>query len=109
MGTQAVPLSSLGLTAKGGGNPPIAGISVDSRQVQPGTLFAAMPGSKVHGAEFIQYALRMGAVAVLTDAKGPRWRLTRWHRPRSPLSSPMPPARRCRARQPYGTARSRRR
>ena len=70
MGTQAVPLSSLGLTAKGGGNPPIAGISVDSRQVQPGTLFAAMPGSKVHGAEFIQYALRMGAVAVLTDAEG---------------------------------------
>ena len=70
MGTQAVPLSSLGLTAKGGGNPPITGISVDSRQVQPGTLFAAMPGSKVHGAEFIQYALRMGAVAVLTDAEG---------------------------------------
>ena len=70
MGTQAVPLSSLGLTAKGGGNPPIAGSSVDSRQVQPGTLFAAMPGSKVHGAEFIQYALRMGAVAVLTDAEG---------------------------------------
>ncbi|MEP4482028.1 MAG: UDP-N-acetylmuramoyl-L-alanyl-D-glutamate--2,6-diaminopimelate ligase, partial [Alphaproteobacteria bacterium] len=33
-------------------------------------LFAAMPGSKVHGAEFIQYALRMGAVAVLTDAEG---------------------------------------
>ena len=29
-----------------------------------------MPGSKVHGAEFIQYALRMGAVAVLTDAEG---------------------------------------
>jgi UDP-N-acetylmuramoyl-L-alanyl-D-glutamate--2,6-diaminopimelate ligase len=70
MGTQAVPLSSLGLTAKGGGNPPVTGISVDSRQVQPGTLFAAMPGSKVHGAEFIQYALRMGAVAVLTDAEG---------------------------------------
>jgi len=70
MGTQAVPLSSLGLTAKGGGNPPVTGISVDSRQVQPGTLFAAMPGSKVHGAEFIRYALRMGAVAVLTDAEG---------------------------------------
>ena len=47
MGTQAVPLSSLGLTAKGGGNPPIAGISVDSRQVQPGTLFAAMPGGVI--------------------------------------------------------------
>ena len=47
MGTQAVPLSSLGLTAKGGGNPPVTGISVDSRQVQPGTLFAAMPGGVI--------------------------------------------------------------
>ncbi len=70
MGTQTVPLSSLGLTAKGEANPDITGIAVDSRQVKSGFLFAAMPGSKVHGAEFIQYALRMGAAAVLTDAKG---------------------------------------
>jgi UDP-N-acetylmuramoyl-L-alanyl-D-glutamate--2,6-diaminopimelate ligase len=70
MGTQAVPLSSLGLTARGEANPDITGIAVDSRQVKSGYLFAAMPGSTVHGAEFIQYALRMGAAAVLTDAKG---------------------------------------
>ena len=70
MGTQTVPLSSLGLTAKGEANPDITGIAVDSRQVKSGFLFAAMPGSTVHGAEFIQYALRMGAAAVLTDAKG---------------------------------------
>lgn len=70
MGTQAVPLSSLGLTAQGEANPDITGIAVDSRQVKDGFLFAAMPGSTVHGAEFIQYAVRMGAVAVLTDAKG---------------------------------------
>ena len=48
----------------------IAGLAVDSREVKPGYLFAAMPGTKVHGAEFITYALRMGAVAVLTDAEG---------------------------------------
>ncbi len=70
MGKQAVPLSSLGLTAKGEANPNITGIAVDSRQVKDGFLFAAMPGSTVHGAEFIQYALRMGAAAVLTNAKG---------------------------------------
>jgi UDP-N-acetylmuramoyl-L-alanyl-D-glutamate--2,6-diaminopimelate ligase len=70
MGKQTVPLSSLGLTAKGEANPNITGIAVDSRQVKDGFLFAAMPGSTVHGAEFIQYALRMGAAAVLTDAKG---------------------------------------
>lgn len=70
MGAQARPLSSLGLTALGGANPDISGLAVDSREVQAGTLFAAMPGSRVHGADFIQYAVRMGAVAVLTDRAG---------------------------------------
>ena len=70
MNTRAVPLSSLGLTGRGGANPDITGIAVDSREVKDGFLFAAMPGSRVHGAEFIQYALRMGAAAVLTDTRG---------------------------------------
>ncbi|KIN64582.1 UDP-N-acetylmuramoyl-L-alanyl-D-glutamate-2, 6-diaminopimelate ligase [Sulfitobacter noctilucicola] len=70
MSTRTVSLSSLGLTGRGGGNPDITGIAVDSREVRDGYLFAAMPGSRVHGAEFIQYALRQGAVAVLTDAEG---------------------------------------
>ncbi|PTX75254.1 UDP-N-acetylmuramoyl-L-alanyl-D-glutamate--2,6-diaminopimelate ligase [Sulfitobacter mediterraneus] len=70
MASPCVSLSSLGLTARGGANPDITGIAVDSRAVKEGYLFAAMPGSRVHGAEFIQYALRMGAVAVLTDAEG---------------------------------------
>ncbi len=50
--------------------PSISGISVDSRRTEEGHLFAAMPGSNVHGAEFISYALRMGAAVVLTDAAG---------------------------------------
>ncbi|MBM1632494.1 UDP-N-acetylmuramoyl-L-alanyl-D-glutamate--2,6-diaminopimelate ligase [Sulfitobacter mediterraneus] len=70
MASPCVSLSSLGLTARGGANPDITGVAVDSRAVKDGFLFAAMPGSRVHGAEFIQYALRMGAVAVLTDAEG---------------------------------------
>ena len=70
MGAQARPLSSLGLTALGGANPDIAGLAVDSREVKAGTLFAAMPGSRVHGGEFVEYAVRMGAVAVLTDRVG---------------------------------------
>ncbi|MFG6591551.1 UDP-N-acetylmuramoyl-L-alanyl-D-glutamate--2,6-diaminopimelate ligase [Sulfitobacter sp. 1A12157] len=70
MTDRAVPLSSLGLTARAGANPMITGIAVDSREVREGTLFAALPGSRVHGAAFIQYALRMGAAAVLTDAAG---------------------------------------
>ncbi len=70
MGTQQKPLSDLGLLARGGANPPISSVAVDSRLVQPGTLFGAMPGSRVHGASFIEYALRMGAAAILTDQKG---------------------------------------
>ena len=48
----------------------VTGISVDSRQTKPGHLFAAMPGSNVHGAEFVKYAVRMGAAAILTDEAG---------------------------------------
>ncbi|GLQ27061.1 UDP-N-acetylmuramoyl-L-alanyl-D-glutamate--2,6-diaminopimelate ligase [Sulfitobacter pacificus] len=70
MSPSSVLLSSLGLTARGGANPDIAGLAVDSRLVREGFLFAALPGSRVHGAEFIQYAVRMGASAVLTDAEG---------------------------------------
>lgn len=70
MGSRTVPLSSLGLTGRSGANPEITGIAVDSRAVRDGFLFAAMPGSKVHGAEFAATALEQGAVAVLTDPAG---------------------------------------
>ena len=63
-------LSQLGLRARDGRDPEITGLSLDSRQVKPGHLFAALPGSALHGGEFIQYALRMGAAAVLTDRQG---------------------------------------
>lgn len=65
-------LSELGLTAQGGRMARITGLTVDSRQVKDGYLFAALPGTRVHGGEFIQYALRMGASAILTDAQGAR-------------------------------------
>jgi UDP-N-acetylmuramoyl-L-alanyl-D-glutamate--2,6-diaminopimelate ligase len=65
-------LSDLGLTGQGGREARVTGLAVDSRKVREGTLFAALPGSRVHGGEFIQYALRMGAGAILTDAEGAR-------------------------------------
>lgn len=67
---QMKTLSQLGLTAGGGRNAAVTGLAVDSRNVRDGYLFFALPGSTVHGGEFIQYALRMGAAAVLTDAEG---------------------------------------
>ena len=70
MGSATKALSELGLTALHGADVQITGISVDSRQIKPGHLFAAMPGVKMHGAEFVPYALRMQAAAVLTDREG---------------------------------------
>ncbi len=64
------PLSELGLTARGGADPLISGLAVDSRRVREGMLFAALPGSQVHGAKFIPAALELGATAILTDAAG---------------------------------------
>ena len=65
-------LGALGLTVPGGRDVAVTGLAVDSRDVREGYLFAALPGSRVHGAEFIEYALRMGAAAVLTDREGTR-------------------------------------
>ncbi len=67
---QTTTLAGLGLTAQGGRGAEITGVAVDSREVKDGFLFAALPGTRVHGGEFIQYALRQGAGAILTDAKG---------------------------------------
>ncbi|HQU68422.1 MAG TPA: UDP-N-acetylmuramoyl-L-alanyl-D-glutamate--2,6-diaminopimelate ligase [Albidovulum sp.] len=70
MAAKTKTLAELGLTAQGGREARVTGLAVDSRQVKPGYLFAALPGSSVHGGEFIQYALRMGAAAILTDREG---------------------------------------
>jgi UDP-N-acetylmuramyl-tripeptide synthetase len=43
----------------------IAGLTADSREVAPGWLFAAMPGTKVDGRAFIPDAVAKGAAAVL--------------------------------------------
>ncbi len=70
MGQKTERLSALGLTAVGGTDAQITGLCVDSRLVKPGHLFAALPGSNSHGADFIKYALRMDCAAVLTDPAG---------------------------------------
>ena len=47
----------------------INGIAYDSRKVEPGFLFAAVPGFKADGHDFIGQARRAGAAAILTE----RW------------------------------------
>lgn len=63
-------LSDLGLTARTGGDVAVTGVALDSRKVEQGALFAALPGTRVHGAEFIPAVLKMGAGAILTDRAG---------------------------------------
>ncbi len=48
----------------------VTGVTLASGSVQPGDLYAALPGSRRHGAEFIAQARQAGAVAVLTDHAG---------------------------------------
>lgn len=48
----------------------VRGVTLDSRRVQPGDLYAALPGSRAHGASFTPQAAAAGAAAVLTDPAG---------------------------------------
>lgn len=45
----------------------ITGLSLDSRQVKPGDLFFAYPGTLVDGRNFIDQAIQKGAVAVIAE------------------------------------------
>ena len=62
-----------GATVVGGGSAQgvlVTGVSLDSRTVRPGDLYAALPGAHAHGATFVAGAVAAGAVAVLTDPEG---------------------------------------
>ncbi|MGH1439242.1 MAG: UDP-N-acetylmuramoyl-L-alanyl-D-glutamate--2,6-diaminopimelate ligase [Cellvibrionaceae bacterium] len=46
---------------------PIAGITIDSREVDEGYLFVAIKGLQVHGKDFAEQAIKNGAAAILID------------------------------------------
>ena len=48
----------------------VSGVTLDSRLVQRGDLYAALPGAHAHGAQFGAQAAAAGAAAVLTDPAG---------------------------------------
>ncbi len=54
-----------GAVLTGDGNIVIRDIATDSRRVQPGDLFIAVPGTKTDGSEFIAEALHHGAAAIV--------------------------------------------
>ena len=73
----AVPLAAVG-NAVGVAVPApaaevqVTGISINSRTVEPGDLYVALPGASRHGADFVTDAIGAGAAAVLTDDAGAR-------------------------------------
>lgn len=65
-----VLVSGLGLMGDTSAQVAVTGITLDSRSVQPGWLYVALPGSRAHGAQFGEAAVRDGAAAILTDDVG---------------------------------------
>lgn len=57
-------------TGGGPADEQVRGVTLDSRQVLPGDLYAALPGAHFHGARFVEEAATAGAVAFFTDPAG---------------------------------------
>jgi UDP-N-acetylmuramoyl-L-alanyl-D-glutamate--2,6-diaminopimelate ligase len=80
VGTIRIPLRRLAAeigAADPSSGPPLAGddrwtsgITLHSDDVRPGDVFAALPGSAAHGADYAAGAVARGAIAVLTDHAG---------------------------------------
>ena len=45
----------------------ITGVNIDSRKIEKGHLFIAIPGTQTDGHKFIPKAIELGAVAVLCE------------------------------------------
>ena len=52
-------------------NAEVSGVTCDSRQVRPGSLFVALRGLHADGASFSRDAVKRGAVAIIADAPPP--------------------------------------
>ncbi|HKE00152.1 MAG TPA: UDP-N-acetylmuramoyl-L-alanyl-D-glutamate--2,6-diaminopimelate ligase [Planctomycetota bacterium] len=56
-----------GATRFGTGDPEVTGIAIHSKRVRSGDLFVAIPGTREDGGEYVEEALRRGAVALLAE------------------------------------------
>ncbi len=66
--TLASLLGTDSLAPPGTGSLKVAGLTADSREVKPGYVFAAMPGTKVDGSTFAAQAVDKGAIAIVAQA-----------------------------------------
>jgi UDP-N-acetylmuramoyl-L-alanyl-D-glutamate--2,6-diaminopimelate ligase len=69
---------------------PVAALSLDSRNLAPGTLFCALSGTRRHGMEFVSGAAQGGAVAVLAEP-GADWSAERIRQSAPDLGIPAIP------------------
>ncbi len=65
--TLAELAAACGATLRGDGTGTVTGITHRAQDVAPGLCFAALPGQRHHGLDFLGEALRRGAAAVLSD------------------------------------------
>ena len=72
------------------GDPEIRGLSLDSRRVEDGFVFAALPGTKTDGKQFVDDAVARGAVVILTDDPKSYDALTRRTPPVTVVGDPNP-------------------
>ncbi|MFM1891588.1 MAG: hypothetical protein RLZ44_665, partial [Pseudomonadota bacterium] len=66
----------------------LAGISLDSRNLNPGELFLACAGTREHGMEYAAAAVRRGAVAIAAEPTG-GWPLARLQQAARDLRVPV--------------------
>jgi UDP-N-acetylmuramoyl-L-alanyl-D-glutamate--2,6-diaminopimelate ligase len=59
---------------------PVTRLATDSRRVEPGDVFVAMPGARTDGRDFIDQAIGAGAAAVIWEARDFCWD-SAWHVP----------------------------
>ncbi|WP_460816291.1 UDP-N-acetylmuramoyl-L-alanyl-D-glutamate--2,6-diaminopimelate ligase [Nocardioides korecus] len=67
---QVVAWTGATLEPRGADAVEVSGITLSSQRVRAGDVYAALPGSRVHGAAYAADAVAAGAVAVLTDPEG---------------------------------------
>ena len=47
----------------------VFGLNSDSRRIEPGDIFFALPGANAHGNQFVADAVRRGALAIISDTQ----------------------------------------
>lgn len=70
MRTTSELAESFGLELFGSGSVAVTGVAMSTDHIEPGFLFVALKGQNSHGLDYLEKAIELGAVAVLSDQQG---------------------------------------